>query len=50
MMNNSEIIDQYKYEIKKFTYFDSKKYKNFIEKIEEKMNDIISFSDSMYHY
>lgn len=45
LMTNGDIIDEYKKDIFKFTYFDSERYKNFIGKIEEKMDDLIAFSD-----
>ena len=43
---NAEILQKCKNEIKKFNYLDSEKFKHFLDKVEEKINDLISFVTS----
>ncbi len=46
-VNNTKILERYKNEIKKYTYLDAGKYKSFIDKVEEKINDLIEFVSSI---
>ncbi len=43
---NSELLQQCKIEIKKFTYLDSERFKSFLDKLEEKISDLMSFVTS----
>lgn len=43
---DKELLQDMKREIRKFTYLDSERFKLFLEKVEEKMNDLIGFVTS----
>lgn len=47
---DAEFLTKRKDEIKKFTYLDSERFKIFVDKVEEKINDLISFVTSKKHF
>jgi len=46
-IRDSNILENYKNEIRRYTYLDSEKFIKFLEKVEDKMNDLINFVSSI---